>query len=149
MKDQRLTRADVFRHQPMLAKSLVELERAVAEAGIESELVHLIKLRASQLNGCAFCLRMHSQEAREDGEQQSRLDVLSAWRETQLFSRREQAALAWTEALTLVSGQEIGGVDYIRLAAEFTPEEQVNVTALVVSINAWNRIALAFAFPVE
>lgn len=94
MKDQRLTRADVFRHQPMLAKSLVELERAVAEAGIESELVHLIKLRASQLNGCAFCLRMHSQEAREDGEQQSRLDVLSAWRETQLFSRREQAALA-------------------------------------------------------
>jgi len=149
MKDQRLTRADVFRHQPMLAKSLVELERAVAEAGIESELVHLIKLRASQLNGCAFCLRMHSQEAREDGEQQSRLDVLSAWRETQLFSRREQAALAWTEALTLVSGQEIDGGDYIRLAAEFTPEEQVNVTALVVSINAWNRIALAFAFPVE
>ncbi|PTL90393.1 carboxymuconolactone decarboxylase family protein [Halomonas litopenaei] len=149
MKDQRLTRADVFRHQPMLAKSLVELERAVAEAGIESELVHLIKLRASQLNGCAFCLRMHNQEAREDGEQQSRLDVLSAWRETQLFSRREQAALAWTEALTLVSGQEIGGGDYTRLAAEFTPEEQVNVTALVVSINAWNRIALAFAFPVE
>lgn len=149
MKDHRLTRADVFRHQPMLAKSLVELERAVAEAGIESELVHLIKLRASQLNGCAFCLRMHSQEAREDGEQQSRLDVLSAWRETQLFSRREQAALAWTEALTLVSGQEIDGGDYIRLAAEFTPEEQVNVTALVVSINAWNRIALAFAFPVE
>ncbi|WP_348815856.1 carboxymuconolactone decarboxylase family protein [Halomonas sp. H10-59] len=149
MKDQRLTRADVFRHQPMLAKALVELERAVAEAGIESELVHLIKLRASQLNGCAFCLRMHSQEAREDGEQQSRLDVLSAWRETQLFSRREQAALAWTEALTLVSGQENGGGDYIRLAAEFTPEEQVNVTALVVSINAWNRIALAFAFPVE
>ena len=149
MKDQRLTRADVFRHQPMLAKSLVELERAVAEAGIESELVHLIKLRASQLNGCAFCLRMHSQEAREDGEQQARLDVLSAWRETHVFNRREQAALAWTEALTLVSGQEIGSDDYTRLAAEFTPEEQVNVTALVVSINARNRIALAFAFPVE
>ena len=149
MKDQRLSRADVFRHQPMLAKSLVELERAVAEAGIESELVHLIKLRASQLNGCAFCLRMHSQEAREDGEQQARLDVLSAWRETHVFNRREQAALAWTEALTLVSGQEIGSDDYTRLAAEFTPEEQVNVTALVVSINAWNRIALAFAFPVE
>ncbi|WP_442489756.1 carboxymuconolactone decarboxylase family protein [Halomonas litopenaei] len=149
MKDQRLSRADVFRHQPMLAKALVELERAVAEAGIESELVHLIKLRASQLNGCAFCLRMHSQEAREDGEQQARLDVLSAWRETHVFNRREQAALAWTEALTLVSGQEIGSDDYTRLAAEFTPEEQVNVTALVVSINAWNRIALAFAFPVE
>ncbi len=146
MKDQRLSRADVFRHQPMLAKALVELERAVAEAGIESELVHLIKLRASQLNGCAFCLRMHSQEAREDGEQQARLDVLSAWRETHVFNRREQAALAWTEALTLVSGQEIGSDDYTRLAAEFTPEEQVNVTALVVSINAWNRIALAFAF---
>ena len=149
MKDQRLSRADVFRHQTMLAKALVELERAVAEAGIESELVHLIKLRASQLNGCAFCLRMHSQEAREDGEQQARLDVLSAWRETHVFNRREQAALAWTEALTLVSGQEIGSDYYTRLAAEFTPEEQVNVTALVVSINAWNRIALAFAFPVE
>ena len=116
-----------------------------AGAGLEPGLAHLVKIRASQLNGCANCLNMHNQEARRDGETEQRLYVLSAWREAPFYSDRERAALAWTEALTLVATK--GAPDeatHEALAASFCEEEQVKLTMLINAINSWNRIAIGF-----
>ena len=116
-----------------------------AGAGLEASLAHLVKVRASQLNGCANCLNMHNQEARRDGETEQRLYVLAAWREAPLFSDRERAALAWTEALTLIATK--GAPDEATLAdlaAQFSEEEQVGLTLLINAINGWNRIAVGF-----
>ena len=116
-----------------------------AGAGLEPSLAHLVKIRASQLNGCANCLNMHNQEARRDGETEQRLYVLSAWREAPFYSDRERAALAWTEALTLVATK--GAPDeatHEALAAQFSEEEQVKLTMLINAINGWNRIAIGF-----
>ncbi len=116
-----------------------------AGAGLEASLAHLVKIRASQLNGCANCLNMHNQEARRDGETGQRLYVLAAWRDAPFFSDRERAALAWTEALTLVATK--GPPDeatHEALAAQFSEEEQVKLTMLINAINGWNRIAIGF-----
>lgn len=116
-----------------------------AGAGLEASLTHLVKVRASQLNGCANCLNMHNQEARRDGETEQRLYVLAAWREAPFYSDRERAALAWTEALTLVATK--GPPDeatHEALAAQFSAEEQVKLTMLINAINGWNRIAVGF-----
>ena len=116
-----------------------------AEAGLERGLAHLVKTRASILNGCANCINMHSQEARRDGETEQRLYLLAAWHEAPVYSDRERAALAWTDALTLIAAK--GPPDdatYATLAAQFTPEEQVLLTQLINVINGWNRIAIGF-----
>jgi AhpD family alkylhydroperoxidase len=105
-----------------------------------------VKLRASQLNGCAFCLNMHSVEARKLGERQERLDLVAAWREAPCFSERERAALAWTETLTLVAHDHVPDDVYATAKAPFTDEEFVNLTAAVVAINGWNRVCVAFRF---
>ena len=114
-------------------------------AGIEPRLAALVQMRSSQINGCAYCLNMHAKEARKAGETQQRLDVLAGWRDAPLFSDRERAALAWTEALTQLSGGH-GGLDaaHAGLAEHFSPEEQVKLTLLVNVINGWNRLCVGF-----
>ena len=140
----RLSTAQIYKLQPQLLKSQLDLGEAAAQA-LEPKLVHLIKLRVSQLNGCAFCMKMHAAEAREDGEAQVRLDVLAGWRETRLFSSREQAALTWAESQTLIAeSKEISDTTYQYVSEQFSPEELANLTALVIEINGWNRIAVSF-----
>ena len=116
-----------------------------AEAGLDRGLAQLVKTRASILNGCANCINMHSQEARRDGETEQRLYLLAAWHEAPVYSERERAALAWTDALTLIATKgPPDDVAYAALAAQFTPEEQVRLTQLINVINGWNRIAIGF-----
>jgi AhpD family alkylhydroperoxidase len=141
----RIKQSEVYQLQPALAKSLIALGDAAASE-LEHSLVHLVKLRASQINGCAFCQHMHANEARKDGEQQHRLDVLPAWREVTIFSDRERAALAWTEALTRLADQHIPDETFTQVKAHFNEKEIVNLSATIATINAWNRIAVGFNF---
>ena len=129
---------------PTLMRSMMELEGAVRRSGLDAKLLHLIRLRASQINGCAFCIGMHTREAREDGEAQVRLDLLQAWRETELFDARERAALAWTEALTNLGSHAAIETAWPAVAAAFDPEEQAALSLAVVAIKGWNRIAVGF-----
>ena len=133
---------------PEAIKAMMGLEQAVKDMGLEPTLVHLIKLRASQINGCAYCIDLHNREARADGESQQRLDLISVWRETNFFNEREKAALAWTEALTLISETHAPDKDYETLAAVFDERERVAVTLAISAINGWNRIAIGFRTPV-
>lgn len=147
---ERISRTAVYKTQPAIVQHLVGLAKAAEDSGLDKSLIHLIKIRASQLNGCAFCQHMHANEARKDGEQQQRLDVLPSWREvTSVFTAREQAALIWTEALTLVAGKGVSEQDYAAVAAHYSEQEILNLTALIVTINSWNRIAVAFHFQPE
>lgn len=132
------------------------LERYIASTDLERSLIHLVKLRASQINGCAFCMAMHTEEALEDGERVDRLSVVSAWRETTWFSEREQAALAWTEALTSISAGPVPDDIFERAFAAFGEAGLSDLTLVVITINGWNRIAIpyhtepkAFSFPTE
>ena len=133
-----------IRLAPDAIKALTGLEASFRTSGIEVALQHLVKLRASQINGCAFCIHMHATEARRDGESEMRLYMLNAWRESSLYTPRERAALAWTESLTLVAATGAPDADYEPVKAEFNDAEQVNLTMLIGTINAWNRIAIAF-----
>lgn len=133
---------------PEAIKAMMGMEQAVKDLGLEPGLFHLIKLRASQINGCAFCINMHSREARADGETQQRLDLLSVWRETNFFNDREKAALAWTEALTLIADTNAPDADYEALAAVFDERERVAITLAISAINGWNRFAIGFRTPV-
>jgi AhpD family alkylhydroperoxidase len=144
--NERIAYADVNKAQPAITKSLVALAEAALASGLETALYHLIKLRASQINGCAFCQHMHLNEARHDGETQTRLDVLAAWREVPIFTSRERAALGWTEALTHIAGKGVSDDEFAKVCAEFTQTEIVNLTAVIVAINSWNRIAVGFGF---
>ena len=147
---ERISRTAVYKAQPAIVQHLVGLAKAAEDSGLDKSHIHLIKIRASQLNGCAFCQHMHANEARKDGEQQHRLDVLPSWREvTSVFTAREQAALIWTGALTLVAGKGVSAQDYAAVAAEYSEQEIINLTALIVTINSWNRIAVAFHFQPE
>lgn len=142
---ERIAYQHVYKLQPALAQSLIGLGEAAA-GKLEHSLIHLVKIRASQLNSCAFCQHMHANEARKDGEKQSRLDVLPAWKEVPIFSARERAALKWTEQVTLLTQHEIHDQDFSELKNHFSDEEIVNLTAAIVTINAWNRIAVSFHF---
>lgn len=133
---------------PEAIKAMMGLEQAVKDIGLDPNLVHLIKLRASQINGCAYCIDLHNREARADGESQQRLDLISVWRETNFFNEREKAALAWTEALTLISETHAPDKEYEALAAVFDERERVAVTLAISAINGWNRIAIGFRTPV-
>jgi AhpD family alkylhydroperoxidase len=112
--------------------------------GLEHSLAELVKMRASQINGCANCLAMHGADARKAGEAEHRLWLLDAWRETKIFTQRERAALAWTEHLTRVADARAPDEVYADLAAQFTAEEQTVLTLLIVTINGWNRLAIGF-----
>ncbi len=128
--------------------AMQNLERYVRECGLEHSLLHLVKLRASQMNGCAYCVDMHSKDARAEGEDEQRLYTLSVWRETPFFSERERAALAWTEALTLIHEHEVPDELYRAVREHFSEKELVDLTLAVVAINGWNRIAISFRAPV-
>jgi len=125
-------------------KALSALEAQVQASGLEKSLIELVKTRASQINGCAFCINMHTQDARKQGETEQRLYLLNAWRESPVYTDRERAALAWTEAVTLISETHAPDDVYEQVRAQFSEVETVNLTMLVASINAWNRIAISF-----
>lgn len=124
-----------------------ELDAMVGRGGLEPSLVELVKMRASQINGCAFCLDMHAKDARQHGETEQRLYLLNAWRETPYYSDRERAALAWTECLTRLPTDGAPDAVYQALEAVFTAVEIANLTALIGVINIWNRIAVGLNWP--
>jgi AhpD family alkylhydroperoxidase len=125
-------------------KPMLALEQSVRESGLEHSLIELVKIRASQINHCAYCLHMHTADARRAGENEERLYLISAWRESPLYSPRERAALAWTEALTELAESRAPDEAWAGLDPHFTPEEKVKLTMLIVTINGWNRIAVGF-----
>lgn len=125
------------------SRALSSLDAFVARSGLETSLLYLIQLRASQLNGCAYCLDMHTKDARALGEQEQRLYTLSAWRETPFFTDRERAALAWTEAVTQVADGHVADAVYDHVREEFDEAEVAVLTAAVAAINAWNRVAIS------
>jgi AhpD family alkylhydroperoxidase len=136
-------RLDYRKYAPEPLKQLLALEKYIAESGLEPKLVHLLKMRASQINGCAYCLDMHSIDARAAGESEQRLYTLEAWRETPFFSDRERAALAWTESVTLISQTHAPDDVYAELQKQFTEKEIVDLTLVAAMINLWNRIAIS------
>lgn len=137
-------RLDYFAAAPRLMQAMVNLEKAVASSRLEHGLIELVKTRASQMNGCAFCIDMHTRDARKAGESEARLYLLDAWREAPHYTPRERAALAWTEALTLVASTRAPDADYDGLKPHFTEEEIVKLSLLIATINAWNRLAIGF-----
>lgn len=135
-------RFNAFKSAPATIKALMAVEESLAASGLEHSLLELVKMRSSQINGCAFCLHMHAADARKHGETEMRLYLLNAWRESPLFNDRERAALAWTEALTQVSTKGAPDADYALLEAQFSEEERVNLTLAIGSINLWNRLQI-------
>lgn len=121
-----------------------QLNSYVESCGIEHSLLELVKTRASQINGCAYCLDMHTRDARAAGETEQRLYMLSAWRETPFFSPRERAALAWTEVVTRISEYAVDDELYVELRQHFSEKEAVDLTLAVITINGWNRLAISF-----
>ena len=137
-------RIDLMHVTPGIIQAMLGLERQVRQAGFDHRLLDLVRMRASQINGCSYCLDMHSKDARAAGETEQRLYMLSAWREAPLYSARERAALEWTEALTLLSDTHAPDDSYAELAREFSESERVQLTMVIVAINGWNRIAVGF-----
>ncbi|HKT18161.1 MAG TPA: carboxymuconolactone decarboxylase family protein [Stellaceae bacterium] len=142
-------RFNPFKASPEGYKAMAGLQAYVSNCEIEPSLRHLVALRASQINGCAFCLAMHAREAREHGENDDRIHLLNAWREAGVFTPRERAALAWTEALTLLTEGHVPDAVYREARAQFSEKELVDLALAVVVINGWNRIMVAFRRPPE
>ena len=137
-------RIDASKVDPGAYRAMFGLEKYVRESGLELSLLDLVKLRASQINGCAYCLDMHWKDARARGESEQRLYSLDAWRETSYYTERERAALAWTEAVTLIAATHVPDELYEQVRQHFREEELVNLTLAVVAINGWNRLAISF-----
>lgn len=137
-------RLDYARVAPDALRGLYASERYLRGSSLERALLHLVKLRASQMNGCAFCIALHVLEARHDAERDERLDGLVAWHEAPWYSERERAALAWTEALTDVARTHVPDATYAAARAHFSEPELVDLTLAIATINAWNRFAVAF-----
>jgi AhpD family alkylhydroperoxidase len=136
-------RIDLMHVNPGVIQAMLGLERQVRQAGLEQTLLDLVRMRASQINGCAHCLDMHSKDARANGEAEQRLYGLEAWRETPYYSPRERAALEWTEALTLVADTGVPDDVYARVRDQFSEDELVHLSLAIVSINGWNRLNVA------
>ena len=137
-------RLNPYQAAPDAMKAMAGLDAAIESSGLEPSLSDLVKTRASQINCCAFCLHMHTREARGRGESEARLYLLDAWRESPLYSERERTALAWTEAVTLVAQTHVPDAVYDEVKRHFAEGELVKLTLLVATINAWNRIAISF-----
>jgi len=129
---------------PGAYRALEQLERYVSKCGLEPSLLELVKIRASQLNGCAYCIDMHTEDARAAGESEQRIYLLSIWREVSFYSERERAALEWTEAVTLIAGNPVPDELYERVRPHFTDEGLVNLTLAAAIINVWNRFGISF-----
>jgi len=142
-------RLDWYKLSPDAFKAMLGLEQALEKSGLELSLLELVRLRASQLNGCAYCVNMHANDARKAGETEQRLQCLSVWRETGFFTPRERAALAWTESLTLLSQQGAPQAQFEALREQFTDKEVVDLTLAIGTINAWNRFGVGFALQPE
>jgi AhpD family alkylhydroperoxidase len=136
-------RINLMHVDPGIIRAMLGLERQVHQGGLDSKLLDLVRMRASQINGCAYCLDMHSKDARANGETEQRLYSLDAWRETPYYSARERAALEWTEALTLVSETHVPDEVYERVRAQFSEKELTYLSLAVVAINGWNRLNVA------
>ena len=132
---------------PRAYAAMRQLNDYVESCGLDRSLLELVKIRASQINGCAYCLDMHTKDARAEGETEQRLYTLSAWRETPFFSQRERAALAWTEAVTAIADGPIDDELYDHVSMHFSSKELVDLTVAVVAINGWNRLAIPFRTP--
>ena len=140
-------RIDLARVKPEAYKAMRALQSYVNATPLEPSLQHLVTIRASQINQCAFCLHMHLRDARKAGESQERLDLVGAWREAPVFSERERAALAWTEAVTLIADTHVPDDVYEAAAELFSEQELVDLTMAVVAINGWNRLLVSFRAP--
>jgi AhpD family alkylhydroperoxidase len=137
-------RLDPYKLAPKGGQAMFALQRYLDTCGLERGLLELVKTRASQINGCAYCLDMHTKDARALGETEQRLYALNAWRETPFYSERERAALEWTEAITLIAESHAPDDIYERVEQQFTPEEIANLTLAIATINSWNRLSIAF-----
>ena len=139
-----LPRLDVTKVSPDLFKAMASLEKYVEASGLEQKLLDLVKIRASQINGCAYCIVMHTNDARKHGENDEWMHLLNAWDEAPIYSARERAALAWTEAVTKISDGHVPDGVYYEARHHFSEKELVDLTAAVIAINAWNRAAISF-----
>ena len=137
-------RLEYYSKAPELMNAQVALNKAVEESGLERSLLHLIKLRASQINGCSYCVDMHAHEARADGESEQRLYLVAAWKESPLFSQRERAAFAWTEAVTQIAHGGVSDALYNETRKQFSEADLVKLTMAVAVINTWNRLSVSF-----
>lgn len=137
-------RLNPYKAAPDVMQALLALENQVRDSGLDPALLDLVKTRASQINGCAYCLHMHTHEARTRGESEERLYLLDAWRESPLYSARERAALAWTEAVTLVSQTRVPDDVFDEARQHFAEDELARLTLAIAAINAWNRFGIAF-----
>ena len=137
-------RLNPFKASPKGYQAMAALEHFVMSSGLERPLLELVKMRASQINGCAYCLDMHSKDARALGETEQRLYLLNAWRDSPFYSERERAALEWTEAITLIAGHDVPDEVYERVSKQFSEEELANLTLAIATINSWNRLSIPF-----
>ena len=136
-------RINLMNVNPGIFQAMLGLEKQVGKAGLDHKLLDLVRMRASQINGCAYCLDMHSKEARAAGETEQRLYGLNAWRETPYYSAQERAALEWTEALTLVADSHVPDDVFERVREQFSDDELAHLSLAVVAINGWNRLNVA------
>ena len=137
-------RLDYSKAAPGSAQAMFKLQKFVEDSGLERPLLELVKIRVSQINGCAFCLDMHTKDARALGESEHRLYALNAWRETPFFTERERAALAWAEVVTLISQSHASDEEFQAARTQFSEEELVKLTMAIIAINGWNRLAISF-----
>jgi len=135
-------RLNGYKASPDAYQAILSLQAYVNECGLDHSLMELVKIRASQINGCAYCLHMHTRDARKAGESEERLHLLAAWRESPLFTEKERAALAWTEALTLVAETQAPDEVYEGLLPHFSGKEIVDLSTAIGTINVWNRLAI-------
>ncbi len=144
-------RLSFYAEAPQLMGAVTALKKAVDESGLEPNLLHLVHLRASQINSCSYCVDMHSREARQGGESEQRVFLVSAWKESPLYSDRERAAFAWVEAVTMIAGRGVPDETYENALAHFSKEELVKLTVAICLINTWNRLCVSFhaIHPVE
>ena len=138
------SRLDFYKATPAGIRAMMALEQAIGQSGLEKSLMELVRLRASQINGCAFCVDMHATDARKGGETDRRLATVSVWREAPFFTERERAALEWTESVTLLAQTHVPDDVWERVKPHFTEREIADLTMLIVAINGWNRIAVTF-----
>ncbi len=137
-------RLNFYKSGPEAMKAMSALEQQIARSGLEKSLIELVRLRVSQINSCAYCIDVHTSDARKAGESERRLSTVAVWRETPFFTDTERAALEWTESVTLVANTRVPDDVWNRVKDHFTPAEMVDLTLLVNTINSWNRFAIAF-----
>jgi AhpD family alkylhydroperoxidase len=146
-KTQSQPRLNYAKAAPKTLQAMLAISEVVKQSGLEESLLYLIDTRASQINGCAFCIDMHIRDAKAAGETDDRINLLTAWREVDLFTSRERAALAWTEKLTRLADSHVTDEDFNAVRKEFTEEELANLTLAIVTINGWNRFNVGFRVP--